>query len=126
MSEIQVYEIALVGHCGPDAFALQSSVMGFIQGAKIHRIDSIDDLNARLSDLSLLLVNRVLGGRFPNDSGIDLIRGLGEDAPPAMLISNFPESLQEAVNAGGVMGFGKRGMRSSQAEDALKRALGIE
>ncbi len=122
MSEVQ---IALVGHCGPDAFALQSSVMGFVPGSAIHRLNSMDELNAKMSELSLLIVNRVLDGRFKSESGIELIRGLGEGSPPAMLISNFPESLDESVAAGAVMGYGKKKMRSAEAETALKNALGL-
>lgn len=120
MSDIQ---IALVGHCGPDSFALQSSVMGFVPGSVIHKLNSMDELNAKMGDLSLLLVNRVLDGGFDSESGIELIRGLGDDAPPAMLISNFPESLEESVAAGAVMGYGKQKMRSEEAEAALKSAL---
>jgi len=119
-------EIALVGHCGPDAFALQSAVMGFVPGAVLHRLNSKAELDAKMGDLSLLLVNRVLDGGFDSDSGIELIRGLGQGSPTAMLISNFAESLEESVGAGAVMGFGKSGMRSAAAEAALKRALGIE
>lgn len=115
--------IALVGHCGPDAFALKSSVMGFVPGAVIHHINSKDELSSKLDQLALLLVNRVLDGRFDSESGIELIRELSTHSTPAMLISNFPESLEEAVQAGGVMGFGKRQMRSAEAETALKSAL---
>jgi hypothetical protein len=124
MSDQTEVHIALVGHCGPDAFALQSSVMGFVPGAVMHRLNSMDELAAMMDKLSLLLVNRVLDGSFDSDSGIELIRGLGEGSPPAMLISNFPESLEESVAAGAVMGYGKRGMRSQEAENALKSALG--
>ncbi len=124
MSDQTEVHIALVGHCGPDAFALQSSVMGFVPGAVMHRLNSMDELAAMMDKLSLLLVNRVLDGSFDSDSGIELIRGLGEGSPPAMLISNFPESLEESVAAGAVMGYGKRGMRSQEAEKALKSALG--
>lgn len=125
MSDSSGVEIALVGHCGPDAFALQSSVMGFVPGAVVHRVNSMDELEAKMGGLSLLLVNRVLDGRFGTDSGIELIRGLGEGTPPAMLITNFEESMREAVEAGAVPGFGKSSMRSAQAEGALKGALGI-
>jgi len=119
------HQIALVGHCGPDSFALQSSIMGFVPGANIVKIQSAEELAAQMPGLSLLVVNRVLDGRFASESGIELIRGLGDDAPPAMLISNFPESLAESVEAGAVMGYGKKKMRSDEAETALKNALGL-
>ncbi len=118
-------EIALVGHCGPDAFALQSSVMGFVPGAVVHKVNSKDELDAKMGDLSLLLVNRVLEEGFGMDSGIELIRGLAAGSPAAMLITNFEDSMAEAIEAGAVPGFGKSGMRSAQAEEAIKGALGI-
>lgn len=125
MSEQSEIHIALVGHCGPDSFALQSSIMGFVPGSVIHKLNSTDDLTAKMKQLSLLVVNRVLDGQFGSDSGIELIRNLDDGAPPAMLISNFPESLDESVAAGAVMGYGKTKMRSPEAETALKSALGI-
>ena len=120
MSDIQ---IALVGHCGPDSFALQSSVMGFVPGSVILKINSKAELDDKIGELSLLLVNRVLDGGFDSESGIELIRELGAGAPPMMLISNFPESLEESVAAGAIMGYGKQKMRSPEAEAALKGAL---
>jgi len=122
MSEIQ---IALVGHCGPDSFALQSSIMGFVPGAVLHRLNSMDDLAGMMDQLSLLVVNRVLDGQFGTESGIELIGNLAAGSPPAMLISNFPESLEESVAAGAVMGYGKQKMRSPEAEIALKNALNL-
>jgi len=75
--------------------------------------------------MDLLLVNRVLDGQFGDEGGIDMIRRLSEQGYNTMLISNFPESLAEAEQAGGKPGFGKRAMRSPEAEAALKNALGI-
>ena len=125
MSNENKISIALVGHCGPDAFALQSAVRGFVPGAEVHRINSQDELESMMAGLALLLVNRVLDGRFDDESGIEYIRGLGEGTPPAMLITNFEEHMQESIAAGAVPGFGKQTMRSAQAETALKSALGM-
>lgn len=125
MSTQDQITIALVGHCGPDAFALQSAVMGAVPGASITRINSGAELVGQMGDLSLLLVNRVLDGAFDDESGIELIRQLGEGAPKAMLISNYPEALQESLAAGAVMGFGKKAMRSPEAEQALRDALAL-
>ncbi len=125
MSSTETVRVSLVGHCGPDAFALKSSVMGFVSGAEIDLISSQTEFHSRIREYDLHLVNRVLDGSFPDTSGIDLIRRHSGGNPPMMLISNFPESLQEAVEAGGVMGFGKRAMRSEEARAALHNALGI-
>lgn len=118
--------VALVGHCGPDSFALQSAVMGAVPEAVLHRVNSQDELNTRMGELSLLLVNRVLDGKFKDSSGIELIRNLGQGAPAAMLISNLPEALEESLSAGAVPGFGKKTQRSPQAQHALRSALGLE
>ncbi|MFG0245503.1 MAG: hypothetical protein ACF8MF_05555 [Phycisphaerales bacterium JB052] len=115
--------IALVGHCGPDAFALRSAIAGFIPGATITMLNSLSEFKDRISEFDLHLVNRVLDGTFPDDSGIALIEANHTNNPPMMLISNFPEALQSAVEAGGVMGFGKRAMRSEEARAALINAL---
>ena len=74
----------------------------------------------------LLLINRVLDGSYPDDSGIGMIRDLPESAPGAMLISNYPEAIEESVQAGAIPGFGKSEMRSARAEAALRSALGLE
>ena len=118
-------EIALIGHCGPDSFALQSSVMGFVPGSVIHKINSQSEYESRKDQLSLLLVNRVLEEGFKTGSGIEFIEALGEGDPKAMLISNFEDSIAESIQVGAVPGYGKSTMRSDQAEAALKSALGL-
>ena len=125
MSNEEPKRIALVGHCTPDAFALRSAIAGFIPNAQVEPLNSIDAFLSQIRDYDLLLVNRVLDGSFPDQSGIDLISAHHEGNPPMMLISNYPEALQNAVDAGGVMGFGKRAMRSEEAKAALIEALGI-
>ncbi len=128
MTENERIHIALVGHCGPDAFALQSAVMGAIPDATLHRLNSYAELRTRTHELTLLLVNRVLDGIFENNSGIELIAELlgelGEQAPAMMLISNYPEAIEESVAVGALPGFGKRAMRSPQTERALRAAVG--
>ncbi len=125
MTQEEAKHIALVGHCGPDSFALQSAICGFVPGAIVHRVNDQGELEGLMPTLSLLVVNRVFDGEFETDSGIEYIRGLGDDAPPAMLITNFAEHMNAAMEAGAVLGFGKQNMRSAEAEAALKNALSI-
>ncbi len=115
--------IALVGHCRPDVFALTAAIRGFIPKAEVVSINSNEQLN---NDFDLHLVNRILDGMFPTESGIELISTLPDGAPPAMLITNIPEHAQTALNAGAVPGFGKANMRSPEAQSALLNALNIE
>lgn len=117
--------IALVGHCTPDAFALKSAIAGFFPGASVDTIGSRADFEQRIGDFRVHLVNRVLDGDFPDTSGIELIREHAGSHPGLMLISNFPESLQEASEAGGLHGFGKRDMRGESAREAINNALSL-
>ncbi len=82
--------IVLVGHCGPDMFLLKTAVGRLVPGLEIETVND----RAQLDDLdggAVLLVNRVLDGRFGNDSGVELIRDLaaGDDPPVMLLISNL-------------------------------------
>jgi len=118
--------VLLVGHCGPDAWMLKSVVGRAIDRADVRMVNSDDDLRAAVSDASLLLVNRVLDGRFDTESGIDLIRDFAgsADAPPCMLVSNFEDAQEAAERAGARPGFGKRDAGTEQTADRLRAAVG--
>lgn len=115
--------ISLVGHCTPDSFALRSAIAGFYPQAVVENIGSYTDFVSRVDEFKVHLVNRVLDGSFEDESGINLIRRHANDHSALMLISNFPESLQEAIDAGGIQGFGKRDMRGEKARIALHNAI---
>ena len=113
--------ILLVGHCGPDTFALRSAMGRF---GRVEMVNDAETLSGRLADASLLLVNRVLDGRFATESGIELIRELSGDGSPAlMLVSNYPEAQAEAEAAGAVPGFGKAELYDEQTAERVQAAL---
>lgn len=120
--------VLLVGHCGPDAWFLKSSVKRALPGVEIEMVSSMAKVDDELAEADLLLVNRVLDGKFDSDSGIELIRDLKarEDHSAAlMLISNYEEAQHDAQAAGAVAGFGKANANSDAAEDLLRRAVGL-
>jgi len=121
--ETEKPKIALVGHCTPDAFALRSAISGFYPEVQIETLNSQSEFESRISEFTIHLVNRILDGSFKDESGINLIRRHASEHPALMLISNYPESLQEALDAGGIQGFGKRDMRGENARIALHNAL---
>ncbi|MEM6552692.1 MAG: hypothetical protein AAF750_11270 [Planctomycetota bacterium] len=117
--------IALVGHCGFDSGSLTRLVQSTFPDATVTAVNQQDQLappadNAPSFDL--LLVNRVLDGRFDAANGIDLIRTVSPHTP-ALLISNFPESQADAEDAGGQPGFGKSDLNKPLAADRLRDAL---
>jgi hypothetical protein len=119
--------ILLVGHCLPDSFALKRTVHRALPDAKAKRITSTGALDEHLPGASLLLINRVLEGRFDTDSGIDLIRALNEQPsgaprPILMLVSNYDDAQAAATAAGAHPGFGKHDLRTT-APDRIRQAL---
>ncbi|MEM9066072.1 MAG: hypothetical protein AAGB51_11345 [Planctomycetota bacterium] len=120
--------VALVGHCGPDSFALRDAIGSAVPGAEIRMVNDEASLRVALPEVGLLLVNRLLDGSFPTQSGIELIRTMiaSGTAPPAILVSNFPDAQQEAEEAGALPGFGKRDLYTAETGQRIRAALATE
>ena len=105
-----INHVALVGHCGFDSGSLTRFAKEVAPQAEVTRVNDQQALDTLANADTLLLVNRVLDGAFGvGGSGLDLIRTLsdGESAPPMMLVSNYEDAQQEAIDAGALRGFGK-------------------
>jgi hypothetical protein len=118
-------KVALVGHCGPDAYLLESTVHKALPDAEIVKINAEKVLRDELAEFSLLLVNRMLDGTFSDEDGIALIGALSkeESAPPAILISNFAAAQAEAENAGARPGFGKNDLYDEETLERIRSAV---
>jgi hypothetical protein len=124
--------IALVGHCGPDAYALRSAVSRFVPGAEVVFSYHDESLGKELRAADLLLINRTLDGDFSDAGGIELIQRLkgtitngNAPTPRLMLISNYAEAQSEAEMAGALPGFGKAAMNAESSRIRLRAALGL-
>lgn len=120
-------QIVLVGHCGPDSYALRSAVGSMVPGAAVEFAADQAALQRSLPTARLLLINRTLDGEYDLQTGVELIRQL-KDAPQPpraalMLVSNFPEAQAEALAAGAVPGFGKRDMYSPETKRRILDAI---
>jgi len=117
--------ILLVGHCGPDAFALRSAI-GRLGDIEMEMVSDAKTLGSSTPGASLLLVNRVLDGKFSTGSGIELIGELakGDNAPAMMLISNYADAQADAEAAGALPGFGKTEMYDDQTAERVRAAIG--
>jgi hypothetical protein len=104
-----VRTFVLVGHCGPDRMMLRTAVSRVAPGAAIVAVNHERDLDEHLHPNAVLLVNRVLDGVFSVDNGHELIRlALQRGRPPELvLISNYVDAQDEAVQLGARRGFGK-------------------
>jgi two-component system chemotaxis response regulator CheY len=121
--------IALVGHCGPDSYALRSAMGSAVPGSEVVFASDEEALAAELARADLLLVNRTLDGEFRAGSGLELIRLLRTTYPQArvriMLVSNYPDAQAEAEAAGALPGFGKREMYAAGTRARVRAALGL-
>ncbi len=112
-------KVLMIGHCMPDRFLLKRAVGKALPGADIVAVNDEKKLEAERPGSALLLVNRVLDGKFRTESGIDLIEALATDGDGAlMLISNFEDAQQDAEAKGASPGVGKSDLHS---EDSLRR-----
>lgn len=115
--------VVLVGHCGPDSYALRSAVGAAAVGAEVVFANDEAELERQMAGASLLLVNRVLDGGFEDNGGIELIRRLAATGARVMLVSNFEDAQAEAERAGALPGFGKRTMYAAETKERITRAL---
>jgi DNA-binding NarL/FixJ family response regulator len=119
------HSVILVGHCGIDGPRLQREISSKLPGTDVVRVNSTADLQSQLeANADLFLVNREPVG-FDND-GLAIIRQVRQEHPDAkvMLVSDYPEFQEQAVQAGALKGFGKSEIGSSSLTDAVKQALG--
>lgn len=113
--------ILLAGHCGPDAHMLAAAVRSAAPGARI--VMNTDESTLWQAQPDLILVNRILDGRYEEEQGLGLIRRAVERGVPVMMISNYADAQAAAVQAGAVPGFGKSEARSDKAAGAIRAAL---
>ena len=115
--------VVLVGHCGFDSGGLTRLVQAAVPDAQVVGVHADRELGPYLRSGNLLLVNRVLDGRFAAGSGVELIEQIGKTGVAAMLVSNFPEAQAAAVAAGARPGFGKSDMHLPAVRERIAAAL---
>lgn len=121
-----ITHIALVGHCGFDSGSLKRLAKDAAPAAEVSRVNDQAALEKIAKPSTLLLVNRVLDGRFDaGGSGIDLIQSLSQDddGPAMMLISNYADAQEQAVEAGALPGFGKSDVGNTATRELIVNAI---
>ena len=119
------HSVILVGHCGIDGPRLQREISSKVPDTNVVRVNSTADLQSQLkANADLFLVNREPVGF--DDDGLAIIRQVRQENPNAkvMLVSDYPEFQEQAVQAGALKGFGKNEIGSSSLTDTVKQALG--
>jgi CheY-like chemotaxis protein len=96
-------------------------------GAEVDRAHTKDDALRLVKEAryDLILVNRLLD--VDQTPGVEVIRALKEDEAyaeiPVMLVSNYPDAQQEAVEAGAEPGFGKAEFEREETVQRLAAVL---
>jgi DNA-binding NarL/FixJ family response regulator len=116
-----------VGQCHIDHNSLERFLKSHFD-VKITPVEtSVDAIShLRKAPFDLVLVNRQFD--LDGTEGVDFIRDLKGHADlskiPVMLVTNFPEYMQQAVALGAEPGFGKAELRGSDLPVRLKPYLG--
>ena len=119
-------KVVLVGHCGADSSFLRMAVSKADKDATVVVAGDADDLKRELADgAPLVLVNRLLDYGYDQNEGAELIAVWRAVNPSArwMMVSNFPDAHEAAVQAGGLAGFGKRDIGTPRVAELLRSVL---
>ncbi|MCP4190484.1 MAG: response regulator transcription factor [Planctomycetaceae bacterium] len=115
-----------VGNCVPDHDAIRRLIMSHFDAevAQAHGLD--DALQAlRQGSFDLILINRKLDR--DSSEGMIVLEAIKADtelaSTPIMLVTNFEDHQQLAVQAGAVAGFGKLALQESSTIDKLAEWL---
>ncbi len=115
-----------VGNCVPDHASIRSLIENDFD-AKVVQAHGPEDALAALRNgkVDLVLVNRKLDQDYTD--GLDIIRQIKADADlaatPCMLITNYADQQELAVQAGAERGFGKLEFGTPETRERLKAIL---
>lgn len=116
-----------IGNCSADYASLRQLVHGQL-GAELQRAATWAEAQQKLKaeTYDLILVNRILDE--DGSDGLDVIRKIKEipsaGATPVMMITNYSQYQDLAVEAGGVPGFGKSALQTPATVQLLQQYLG--
>ena len=115
-----------VGNCGPDHTAIRDMLSREFD-ADVVQAHSLQDTleQLRTATFDLVLINRKLDQDYSD--GVEIVRAIKQQPQiahiPVMLITNYKEHQDTAVEAGAVPGFGKLELQSAETRDRLQAYL---
>ena len=122
----KVKRVGLVGHCSPDSSHLTMAVSAAVPGTKVIRVTDDAGTDKLLADgVDLLLINRAMEHGYSEEIGTDYLRKLKAKAPNVkmMLITNYADVQEQAVQLGALPGFGKSSIMAAETKKKLQDAL---
>lgn len=102
-------EVLIVGHCDLDNPQITALIENNFS-ARVTRAKLLKDAKEFLKKqkYDLVIINRI--GAFDGHSGLELIKEIkkeGNDTTPLMMITNYKEQMDLAIENGAVLGYGK-------------------
>ena len=115
------------GNCGPDFHSIRQFVTSNFDAVVLQAHGADDAIKLlRERDVALVTVNRKLDRDYSD--GMDVVKQIKSDEDlgdvPVMLVTNYEEHQQSAMDAGCVRGFGKLALGSSETVELLQPYLG--
>ena len=128
LSEGEYYmkNVLIVGHCNLDNPQITSLIEKNFS-AKVTRVKLLKKAISWLEkqDYDLVIINRI--GAFDQEEGLELIKEIKKDGrfnTPLMMITNFKEQMDNAIESGAVQGYGKDKLYDEETVELLSKYLG--
>jgi CheY-like chemotaxis protein len=115
-----------IGNCRPDHRAIAAMIEAHFD-ATVSQAHAWEDavVQLRAATFDLVLVNRKLDCDYSD--GLELIKRLKQDpqlrSVPVMMITNYADHQQQAVQAGAIEGFGKQAIQAGETLQLLEPYL---
>ncbi|QEG01674.1 Response regulator receiver domain protein [Stieleria maiorica] len=115
------------GNCGPDFHSIRQFVTSNFDCVVVQSHNAEETLELlRRRDVALVTVNRKLDRDYSD--GMEVVKKIKADQQvgqvPVMLVTNYEEHQQAAMEAGCVRGFGKLALRDPGTVELLQPFLG--
>ncbi|WP_182866679.1 response regulator [Rhodopirellula sp. JC639] len=115
------------GNCGPDFHSIRQFVTSNFDAVVVQSHNAEETLELlRRRDVALVTVNRKLDRDYSD--GMEVVKKIKADQEvgqvPVMLVTNYEEHQQAAMEAGCVRGFGKLALRDPGTVELLQPFLG--
>ncbi len=115
-----------IGQCVPDDGAILRFLSTHFDIQMVRAVDEQDALaRIRTEPYDLILVNRKLD--IDHSDGLGVIRSIQADpdinTTPVMLVSNYPDAQEKAIQIGAEMGFGKMEYNKAEVIERLGKFL---
>ena len=115
------------GNCGPDFLSIRQFVTSNFDAVVVQSHNAEETLKLlRQRDVALVTVNRKLDRDYSD--GMEVVNAIKADEEvgqvPVMLVTNYEEHQQAAMEAGCVRGFGKLALRDPRTVELLQPYLG--